>query len=653
MARNEPPQGPASELPSAPKLEEFRAWVERSPGMMWRGGPDGARTYFNAAWLAFTGRPFAAAAGWGWLDAVHPDDVHTCRARYLEHLERIRPFELVYRLRRADGSYRAVVDRGAPYEGESDALAGFVGSCVDADALDPALPSGTRDFFEMSLDHLIVAGFDGYLKRVNPSWTRTLGWSAEELMSRPSVEFVHPDDRAATLAGRKRLTSGDQLGGLVNRYVCKDGTYRWFEWRSVADPERGLVYAAARDVTEQKRTEARLAKATERQELLQRQLIFAERMASVGTLAAGVAHEINNPLAFVAANAAMIVEELDRATGEQLQERAEELREMARDVQMGAERIRKIVRALKTFSRAEEQKLSLTEVGPVLELAINMTHGEVRHRAQLTRDFRALPPVLADEARLGQVFVNLIVNAAQAIPEGTSDTSEIRIATFVDDAERAVIEVHDNGAGIPAHLIDRVFDPFFTTKPVGTGTGLGLYICHNIVTSMGGQIVVESAEGRGTCVRVLLTPAAADSRSTDAPAARAPASSARARVLVVDDEPSVGSALRRVLADHDVTVLTSAREGLALLVSGERFDLILSDLMMPDMSGMDLYEQVTLRFPEVAPFIVFLSGGAFTAAGAAFLERVTNPHIEKPFDAGQVRDLVTRILEDRTVAGPA
>lgn len=273
----------------------------------------------------------------------------------------------------------------------------------------------------------------------------------------------------------------------------------------------------------------------------------------------------------------------------------------------------------------------------------------MRHRARLTRDLCPLPPVLADEARLGQVFVNLIVNAAQAIPEGKSETSEIRIVAFVDDAARAVIEVHDNGQGIPAHLLDRVFDPFFTTKPVGTGTGLGLYICHNIISGMGGQIVVESAEGRGTCVRVVLTPAPAGATATSAPPPRVPTAKVRARVLVVDDEPSVGTALGRVLGDHDVTVLTSARDGLALLAAGERFDLILSDLMMPDMSGMELHEQVVLRFPEVAATMVFLSGGAFTPAGAAFLERVTNPHIEKPFDAAQVRDLVTRLLENRRV----
>lgn len=166
--------------------------------------------------------------------------------------------------------------------------------------------SDTEDFFEMSLDCLCVAGLDGYLKRVNPSWTRTLGWTAAELMAVPSVDFVHPDDRERTLSARLKLGAGSDMGPLVNRYRCKDGSYRWFEWRSVGHGGRGLVYAAARDVTEQTLAEERLRQARERERQLQRQMTFADRLASVGTLAGGVAHEINNPLASVMANVALI-----------------------------------------------------------------------------------------------------------------------------------------------------------------------------------------------------------------------------------------------------------------------------------------------------------------------------------------------------------
>jgi PAS domain S-box-containing protein len=367
--------------------------------------------------------------------------------------------------------------------------------------------SGTEDFFEMSLDNLCVAGLDGYFKRVNPSWTRTLGWTAEELLSRPSIEFVHPDDRAYTLDGRQKLQVGSAMGPLINRYKCKDGSFRWFEWRSIAHLDHGLVYAAARDVTEQRLAEQSLAEAAERQVKLERQLMFADRMATVGTLAGGVAHEINNPLASVTANISLIIEELDHASPER-----SGLREMAVDIQDAAERIRKIVRGLEMFSRAEDERPAVIELRPVLELATDMTSHELRDRACLVKDYGSTPLVDADEARLGQVFVNLLINAAQALPEGQGDTNEIRVVTMTDAEGRAVVEIRDTGAGIPATLMARIFDPFFTTKAVGVGTGLGLSICHTIVTGMGGDISATSEVGRGTTIRVVL-PAA--SRTID------------------------------------------------------------------------------------------------------------------------------------------
>ena len=364
------------------------------------------------------------------------------------------------------------------------------------------------DFFAMSLDCLCVAGFDGYMKRVNPSWTRTLGWTPEELMSRPSIEFVHPDDRAATLAGRGQLVVGSSMGLLVNRYRCKDGSYRWFEWRSIGHTARGLVYAAARDVTEQKLAEQRLREAKEREAMLERQLVFSDRMALVGTLASGVGHEINNPLATVAANIELLIDELDALGRDPSPARLAESRAMALDAQSGAERIRKIVLSLKTFSRAEPECRVALDVHPVVDLAVDMAANEIRQRAQLVKAYGRTPVVFADEARLAQVFINLLVNATQALPEGHSDAHEIRITTSTDAAGRAVIEVRDTGPGIPAAIMDRVFDPFFTTKPVGIGTGLGLSVCHNLVKAVGGEITVSNGAERGAIFRVAL-PAAA------------------------------------------------------------------------------------------------------------------------------------------------
>ncbi len=620
--------------------------LEAAPVMLWRAGPDGQRDHFNARWLSFRGRSLADERGRGWTEGLHPDDANDCLATMAVQFARRRPFELEYRLRGADGAYRRVRDQGEPFTDPSGAFAGFVGACLDLEGQPRrALPFATDDFFEHSLDCLCVAGLDGYIKHLNPAWTRTLGWSAEEILSRPSIELVHPDDREATLAGRQRLREGGHLGRLVNRYLCKDGGFRWFEWRSVTHDRQGLVYAAARDVTEQKLAAERLAEAKETQERLQRQLYFADRMASVGTLAAGVAHEINNPLAAVTANVSMILDELEALPLDRAPPSLPDLLDMAADIASGAERIRKIVGGLSTFSRLEDERRVVFEVHPVIELAAKMTDNEIRHRARLVRDFGALPPVEGDDARLAQVFINLLINAAQALPEGDAAAHEVRVVTRTDAAGHAAIEVRDTGCGIDPAVVGRIFDPFFTTKAVGVGTGLGLSICHNIVRAMQGRISVDSQPGHGTTFRVVLPPAQSSAMAlAPAPSPATPAPGLSASILVVDDEVAVGRLLARILRDHDVTTVTSARDALELLVAGRRYDLIVSDLMMPEMSGMDFFAQLETRWPALTERVAFITGGAFTPAAQAFIERVPNPRLYKPFTPQQVRELVQTLV---------
>ncbi len=503
----------------------------------------------------------------------------------------------------------------------------------------------------MSLDHLCVTGFDGMFVRVNPAWTRTLGWTEDELLEMPTIELVHPDDRAATLAARGRLHVGTPMGPLVNRYRCKDGSYRWFEWRSIGELDKKLVYAAARDITDQKRMEDSLRAAKEHEADLERQLLLADRMASVGTLAAGAAHEINNPLTTVTANLQLLVEELERlgSTAE-----VDELIGMASDARDAADTIAKVIRSLKTFARATVQQRSVFELDRVLELAISLTANEIQQRARLVRRFGPTPLLEGDETRLAQVFVNLLVNAAQAIPESGRADHEIRVVTSMDDLGQAVIEVSDTGIGIPASSIARVFDPFFTTKDVGVGTGLGLSVCHGVVTAMGGTIEVRSEPGTGTTFRVVLPPAPVQAVAPSHPSSHEhadrdvemPAPTVRGRVLVVDDDVEIGISLRRVLRDHDVTAVASAQEALDRLEAGARYNLILSDVMMPGMSGVELYEAITRKFPELTSRIVFISGGAFTTGAMTFLERIPNERLEKPFRLRTLRALVARYTND-------
>ncbi len=307
-----------------------------------------------------------------------------------------------------------------------------------------------------------------------------------------------------------------------------------------------------------------------------------------------------------------------------------------KDAKEGAQRVEGIVRDLQSFSRGDDSARVAVDIRRVVQLAANLGENEVRHRARLIVDHGVVPPVDANEGRLTQVFLNLLLNAAQAIPEGAAAKNEIRIASSFEE-NRVIVRVTDTGAGISPANLGRVFDPFFTTKPVNVGTGLGLFVSRNIIHAMGGELTVESVLGVGTTATVSLGPVAAGTAKNSIP----PISSRRGRVLVIDDEPMVASSLRRNLTkDHDVVALTSAREAFELIEAGERFDVIFCDLMMPDMTGMDFYEALAKDHPALAPSVVFFTGGAFTARATAFLESVPNTCLDKPAEMEKIRGLL-------------
>jgi CheY-like chemotaxis protein len=375
-------------------------------------------------------------------------------------------------------------------------------------------------------------------------------------------------------------------------------------------------------------------------------------------MAAGVAHEINNPLAAVIANMDYVAESLLQranilgggATGDlaSFDARAfEEVRGALNEARDAAQRVRIIVRDLKIFSRSpSEDGVGAVDVKAVMDSAIGLAWNEIRHRASLSKDYAVTPPVAANEGRLGQVFLNLLVNAAQALPEGLAEQNVIRVDIRVE-ADRIVTSVSDTGPGIPADIIGRIFDPFFTTKAVGVGTGLGLAICRRIVTDMGGELTVESQVGKGATFRVALPTAAEEARSMPAAPVEVPQDWRRGRVLVVDDEQMLVSIVTRILSrDHDVVATVIAKDALAMFESGERFDLILCDLMMPDMTGMDLHKRVMSIAPDQAARFIFLTGGAFTEAARTFLADPPKEHIEKPFDLSNLRAIVRRHVQD-------
>jgi PAS domain S-box-containing protein len=489
-----------------------------------------------------------------------------------------------------------------------------------------------RHFIQSAPDAILVLR-DGHIAHANPSFLASLGYSGVlEVSGREAISLVHPDDRQRLLEWCPPLAPAVDVSRPQEiRLRSKRGTEVAFEVvvRQAEFEGSICLFLFARDVTERKATQVRL--------------LQADRMASIGTLASGVAHEINNPLAYVIGNLDILGEALGRAAsgdGAALREASE----VVEDARQGADRVRRIVRDLKSFSRGDEDRRGPVDVQRVLESSISMSWNELRHRARLVKDFSDVPNVQANESRLGQVFINLLLNAAQAIDEGDAEHNEIRVSTRADGEGRVVVEVRDTGSGIPEHLVSRIFDPFFTTKPVGSGTGLGLAICHGIVEGFGGKITVETTVGEGTAFRVAL-PVAKAALQKEAEEPPAPPAPRRGRILVVDDEAMIGTLLRRLLSrEHDVETLTRGQEAVAQIAAGKRFDLVLCDLMMPQMTGMDVYEAVKSLEPEQAERMVFLTGGAFTARARSFIDSVPNQFLEKPVQVQQLKTLIGNCL---------
>lgn len=379
---------------------------------------------------------------------------------------------------------------------------------------------------------------------------------------------------------------------------------------------------------------------TERTAMLA-QLVQAERLASVGVLAAGVAHEINNPLTYVM----MSLEKL--AKGATADARSATLVEAALD---GSRRIRGIVRDLKTFSRVDEESRAVVHVEHVLDTVVAMAAAELRYRARVTLSFVGGATTVGNEGRLAQVFLNLVINAAHAMPDEATEQNEIVLATSIvgDDV---VVEVRDNGVGIAEADLARVFEPFFSTKPIGAGSGLGLSICKNIVEAHGGRIEVESMPGQGTTFRVHLPRARASAFAGDGTGERGtdPGRARDLRVLVVDDESSLRSLVVATLGDvHRVDAARDGREAVERLVRGS-YDVILCDLMMPEMTGVEVHAWICENRPDLRTRIVFMTGGALTESTRRFVEAESHVVLEKPFadtDLFAVIDAAARRAND-------
>ncbi|MDD9968135.1 MAG: PAS domain S-box protein [Myxococcales bacterium] len=471
---------------------------------------------------------------------------------------------------------------------------------------------------------------EGAIYFVNAALLRMLGRVEEEVIGRPYSDFIHADDQ-------QQFLREHEAGATRVRMVCQDGALRFVEITTAGEVSfegRPAMILLARDVTDHLLTQAQLSR--------------AEKMSALGALAAGIAHEINNPLAYVLLNleflhrhGAAVPERRDKALAEAMG---------------GAERIRDIVKELRAYTGADSPgPPEPVDVALTATSAIKIAQNEIRHRARLERDLVPGLCVMAREGQLVQVLVNLLVNAAQAIPATGGGDAVVRVCSRrIGDSEVEIV-VSDTGEGIPSHVLPHVFEAFATAKRRGEGSGLGLAISKRIIDELGGHIGIESTPGVGTRVAVRLPSARvlADSsgwRGTDchvpSQSGRAPAKRRRARVLVVDDEQAVAESLVQMLPQHEVVTASDAQAALALLVKDPGFDVVLCDLMMPGVSGPDLHRAACEHDPSLGRRFAFMTGGAFTEWAREFIDRTRCPVLEKPFRIAAVVEVVERLLDE-------
>ncbi|MEQ1501554.1 MAG: ATP-binding protein [Myxococcota bacterium] len=375
----------------------------------------------------------------------------------------------------------------------------------------------------------------------------------------------------------------------------------------------------------------------------QEQLMVSDRMASVGQLAAGVAHEITNPLSTVLTNLELALAEVGGGGSD---ERSARIRAELTDALDAVARVRDVASDLRMLSRSTDQS-GPVDVHRVLDAALRLARNQIRRRATVVRRFGTIAMVHGNPSKLGQVFVNLLVNAAESIQAGRPDLHRIVVSTRMTDTDRVLIEIEDSGDGLSPDAMTRLFAAFYSVGPAA-GPGLGLALCSQIVKGMGGEIGAEGTAGEGSVLWVTL-PAAGLSAPPPAVAGPGeppvgPAGLRKARILVIDDDPMILSVVRRTLEPiHAIVGTLDPTDALARIARGERYDLVLSDLAMPTASGIELYEEIKRIVPDQASRLMFVTG-ATTGESRRFVERVGVPQIDKPFDTATLRARVAERL---------
>ncbi len=491
--------------------------------------------------------------------------------------------------------------------------------------------------FSLSLDLLCISDFDGRFVRLNPAWEKILGYSLDELAKQPYMSFVHPDDQAATEHAMAQLAAGQPLIDFVNRYRCKDGTYRWIEWRS-QPYEKNLIYAAARDITQRKHDEEALRQS-------ETQLRQAQKMEAIGQLAGGVAHDFNNQLGGILGFAELL---LQRIADPEIAQHARRIKEITM-------RAATLTRQLLAFARKGKYLTVPVDMHVVITNVVALLQRSIDKRIVIAENFAADPPItLGDQSQLENALLNLGLNARDAMPEGGTLTFATAVVALEERALRLEVEagryleisVTDTGTGMSRECQQHLFEPFFTTKDLGKGTGLGLASVYGTVKNHRGGIVVYSELGRGSTFRIYLPLHQTATVATDLVAPSVEPARGAATILLADDEEALREVTREMLEALGYSVIPCA-DGLEAVEtyrsSWREIDLVILDMVMPRCSGQEAYQRLREINPAVR--VLLSSGYSINGEAQAILDQGVLGFIQKPCEIAGLARAVQNVLE--------
>ncbi|WP_343206838.1 PAS domain S-box protein [Azospirillum soli] len=623
----------------------FRDMADNAPVMIWVTEPDGQCSYLNRPWYEFTGQAPGLGQGLGWIDAIHPEDRAAAERSFLDANARQHSYRTEFRLRRADGSWRWALDAAAPRFHADGQFLGYVGSVIDITDIreaEQAVRAGEerlRLIANLTPAFIWFAHPDGSLHHFNDRWYAYTGQTPAEALPDGWIAMLHPDDVERTAAQWDDARARGHLYEIEVRYRRRDGEYRWFLAR--AEPLRdgaGRItgwFGSSTDIHERKMAEealqrlnatleVRVAEETAERERAQVALLQAQKTEALGQMTGGVAHDFNNLLQALSGCLAMIER---RAADAPIQPLLDAGRQA---VDRGA----KLVQQLMAFARRQALRPEAVDLRDrVLGMSDLLTRA-LRADIRLETNFASgLWPVEVDPTQLELALLNLSVNARDAMPTGGALTMRAANVSLAADHPSGLmgdfvrLTVSDTGTGMPPDIQARAFDPFFTTKEVGKGSGLGLSQVYGFAQHSGGTAWIESVEGGGTWVHLLLP------RSLGVPVSESKQRSSSlaepirsGRVLVVEDDPIVAMTVATALEDAGFTVIRAATgdEALPLLAEGG-VDLLFSDVVMPgSISGVELAREAQRRYPNLP--IVLATGYSEEIARATGVKVLPKPY---------------------------